>query len=186
MLRTRVLAAVWVLILAAVAAHAQSSDGFLAGGWGSCENLKEACQNLSANSLYYGYGSLGATNGHPSLGTCYLHDAYYPPGTTYPYKCWNYVKLSYNSGQKGYDGGTGCVGYTSTTTYADSQAQAAAILKQLCESGACCCPQVASNANCPSHTPVKRRDPITGSCCTFPDPCSAPSDWQVPSSADCQ
>jgi hypothetical protein len=163
------LAVVIVFAWSGISAHAQSSGSFLAGGWSSCEELKQACRDSSADDIYYYGGNLGTMGGHPILGTCYAHDNHYPPGTTYPYACPNYVKLSYNSGQKGYDGGTGCVA---------SQIQAAMILKQLCESGACCCPQVTPKA-CSVGTPVKARDPITGSCCTFPNPCSAPTDWQA-------
>jgi hypothetical protein len=65
-----------------------------------------------------------------------------------------------------------------TTSPAASRAAAAAKLKELSESGASCCPQVEPDPACPNKMPVKARDPITGSCCTFPDSCSTPSDWE--------
>ncbi|HJX27135.1 MAG TPA: hypothetical protein VJ885_04430 [Thermoanaerobaculia bacterium] len=170
MFRRIVLSAVLVFA-GAGASFAQPS--YLAGGW-SCEELKQACKDSSAEdvydvALYSGPGT------QLYLGTCYVHDNSECPNCA----CWNYVKLSYLPNPKGWDGGTGCIGYTSSASEIDSYLQAAARIKQLCEEGACCCPTVTPKA-CAVGTPVKARDPITGSCCTFPNPCSAPTDWEAP------
>jgi hypothetical protein len=189
MLRTRVLAAALVFIWAAIPGHGQSGGDFLKG-WNSCEEMKAQCAGTSAEYVdqIYNFALLGATYPYLGLGTCYVHDNKTPPGTTYQYACFNYVKLSYLSGSKGYDNGTGCVGTVSPSPAAEqaSRHQAALILQELCSSGACCCPTVQTKPCGINIAPVRRRDPVSGSCCTFPNACSAPSDWQVPGSADCK
>jgi hypothetical protein len=154
-----------------LSAQAQPGGSFLAGGW-TCEELKQACKDDTAENIYYG-ALLGP--GGTVLGTCYVHDKSSCPNCA----CWDYVKLSYKENPKGWDGGTGCMGLTSATSRGDSFNLAAAKLKELCESGACCCPNVEPKP-CAVQAPVKARDPITGSCCTFPNPCSAPTDWEAP------
>lgn len=147
-------------LLVALAALPLGAQPYLPG-WSSCQQLIDDCKGAPAEDIYaaallpqaFGFG----------VGTCYAHDA-----TTCPdCACSDYVKLSYKDGQKGWNGGTGCMA---------SRALAAAKIKELCEAGACCCPQVTPKA-CTTSTPVRARDSITGSCCTFPNSCSVPSGW---------
>lgn len=172
MLRKGTLIAILLVIWAGVAAHAQPKEDFQ--WWHSCQELIDACKQEPDPFYIWLAASLDENPGGPwpygggtYLGTCYTHDRRSCPNCA----CSDYVKLSYKPNPKGYDNGTGCVA---------DRAAAAALLKQLCESGACCCPQVEPDPACPDQTDVKARDPITGSCCTFPDICSAPSDWEKP------
>ncbi|HYG65588.1 MAG TPA: hypothetical protein VEL74_23600 [Thermoanaerobaculia bacterium] len=170
MLRKGMLIAVALSVCAGVSAQAQPAEDFQ--WWRSCEELKAACKEASAEDLWWA-ASIDEHPGPPYpfgdgpiLGTCYTHDKRSCPNCL----CSDYVKLSYLGGQKGYDGDRGCM---------TDRAAAAAKLKELCEAGACCCPQVEPKP-CHVPTPVKARDPLTGSCCTFPNICSAPSDWEKP------
>lgn len=156
---------------AAVSAHAQSG---LAGGWSSCQELIDACKQETAETIWQ--AAYLWSPGSTVVGTCYVHDRSTCPNCA----CYDYVKLSYLENPKGWDGGTGCMGVEGFITPQQSHADAAAKIKQLCESGACCCPQVEAKP-CPLNpNPVRARDPLTGSCCTFPNICSKPSDWQAP------
>jgi hypothetical protein len=194
MLRTKIWAVALVLLWAAVSAHAQPGD-FLAGG-SSCQKLVSDCGSATGDDVdeIYKFALLGGAYGGPALGTCYVHDNKTPPGTTYLYACFNYVKVSYLSGAKGYDGGTGCVGSV-TSNPADelaSQHQAALVLQELCASGACCCPVVPQQpCGADTNKTVTLHDSVTGSCCTFPNHCSLPSGWPpsgwgAAGSADCR
>lgn len=137
--------------------------------WSSCQEMMDACKETDAETIYDA-ALLASWSGMPSvqIGTCYAHDK-----TTCPTcSCNNYIKQTWRSGAKGYDGGTGCVGPNNDPVL--SRAAAAAILKQMCETGACCCPQVEAKP-CPNPNPVRRcGDAIGQTCCTFPNECSAP------------
>jgi hypothetical protein len=160
-----------LVLLFACGTAAHAAGDFLAGGWESCEQMNKECADASAEDIYD--VSLFFGTGSTILGTCYVHDKTSCPDCA----CWDYVKVTYKPQPKGWDGGTGCMGSTGTTTQAQSRQRAADKLKELCESGACCCPTVPAQP-CSNPNPVKARDPLTGSCCTFPNGCSAPSDWQ--------
>jgi hypothetical protein len=188
-------AGVLVLIWAAVSAHAQTSELLI--GWDSCQQMIDECKEaegqIGLTDEIYDFAHLGADHPGRSIGTCYVHDNETPPGTSYPYACFNYVKISTLPNPKGYDNGTGCVDYVSPSPGAKeaSRHQAAEILRQLCASGACCCPQVVKQP-CGTDTDhsVSFHDSFTGTCCTFPNHCSIPSGWppsgwQTPGSADC-
>lgn len=159
-----------LIVMALIAFTGGSAQAQLDGyfpTWNSCAEMKLACQYYSA-SFIYSLAYLSST--HQSyLGTCYAHDDTECSNCA----CSQYVKLSYKPNPKGWDGGTGCM---------SSFSDAAAKLKELCEAGACCCPDV--HVSCVVHTSVKARDPITGSCCIFSNPCSAPADWEVVSNDD--
>lgn len=170
MVRTGAALLMSLVALAGIPAQGQSG---LAGGWSSCEELKEACREASAEDVWYAASFWGP--GSTIVGTCYVHDQRTCPDCA----CWDYVKLSYLEDPKGWDGGTGCMGVKGFISQAQSHADAAAKVKELCEQGACCCPEVQAKP-CPNPAPVRARDPLTGSCCMFPNICSKPSDWTAP------
>jgi hypothetical protein len=155
--------------------------------WHSCQQMIDECKNTSAEDLWWAAsidehpGPALPYGDGPFLGLCYTHDWRSCPNCA----CDDYVKISHFPNPKGWDHNgsnyaTGCMGLKSTTSRAASHAAAAAKIKELCESGACCCPNVEPDPDCPNQADIKARDPITGSCCTFPDICSAPSDWEKP------
>lgn len=137
----------------------------------ACDEMKAKCATATDYEIFEAAYYL-EPNYKPSFGSCYIHDRYACPDCA----CHFYIKFSYGSGDKGYDGGTGCVGMTSTTTYEQARQQTANLLRQLCLEGKCCCPNVVATA-CSSSTPVSARDSVTGSCCQFPNECSIPSGW---------
>ena len=175
MVRARALLVVLLFALAAAGAQAQSASG-LAGGWESCEALKQDCLNSPAEDIWHAAYFSGP--GSTIIGTCYVHDE----GTCPNCACYDYVKVSYLEQPKGWDGGTGCMGLKQNISPAQSHAAAAAKIKELCEKGACCCPEVEAEP-CADPRPVRARDPLTGSCCNFPNACSAPTDWIVPAAS---
>jgi hypothetical protein len=156
-----------LIAVTAVSAQAQTTSDTDLPGWSSCKELTDFCKDGDPGFIY----SLAyRTTTTPSfLGTCYVHDDKECPTCA----CSQYVKVSYLPNPKGWDGGTGCISGSSPE---ESYTLAKEKLKELCSSGACCCPQVVTKP-CAVQTPVKARDPITLSCCTFPNPCSAPTDW---------
>ena len=170
MFRTRVLLGVLLFVLAGASAQAQDR---LAGGWSSCEELKKACAEESAEDIWY--AAYLWSPGSSIIGTCYVHDQSTCPNCA----CYDYVKLSYLPNPKGWDGGTGCMGLVGSISPAQSHIDAANKVKELCMQGACCCPEVEAKP-CQNPNQVLARDPLTGSCCTFPNICSKPSDWLVP------
>jgi hypothetical protein len=139
----------------------------------SCQQLKDLCAHKTADEIY-DMAFFGPGGGPPTgLGVCYVHDKQTCPNCAFEH----YVKQSWRSDQKGYDGGTGAVGYPLHLSPEDSRAAAAALLKNLCESGQCCCP-VVEPVPCPlGGSPVTAIDPTSGSRCTFPNRCSVPVDW---------
>lgn len=169
----------FMLLLSAVGAGAQEGTGgeVLPAGY-TCETLKKDCESIPEEEaeVIFDAADLGAMGGRPIVGTCYVHTKSTCPNCA----CWSYVKLSYMGGQNGWDGGTGCIQPMGSTEEDKRQSRknAALLLRQLCISGACCCPQVETKT-CPNPTPVKARDPITGSCCNFPNSCSAPENWDI-------
>jgi hypothetical protein len=167
-------AACCISVLVPAFAQPPAPPSFLAGGWRSCQELKDDCAFVDAD-LIIEFASIDPGSLPLMVGTCYTHSNASCPGCA----CLDYVKLSYNESPKGFDGGTGCIGWPAIMTDPAASRRAAALkLKQLCEEGKCCCPEVEAKP-CSVETPVYARDPITGSCCTFPNPCSAPTDWKT-------
>lgn len=141
----------------------------------SCQQLKDMCENKSADEIYQ-MAFYGPGGGPPTrLGTCYVHDTQTCPNCLFDH----YVKQSWREGEKGYDGGTGAIGWRPDLSPTDSYLATTTLLKTLCESGQCCCPVVEPKV-CPQGNPVTAQDPISGSFCTFPNPCSVPPDWYLP------
>ena len=138
--------------------------------WSSCSELQEACAGATPEEI------LEAAKRNPSLiGTCYAHDD--RDGSGYPYAAHHYIKQSWRSGAKGYDGGTGAVGWPNPPQDFDlSAALAGQILQDLCKSGKCCCPVLPAKV-CPNGQQLVAYDPRSGTCCTFPNPCTVPADW---------
>jgi hypothetical protein len=144
------------------------SSALAVGSEAACCALSSGCAGMSDQEIL----SRAFNNGsnHTSFGSCYFHDRTNCPDCACPF----YVKVSYYGGQKGYDGGTGCL---------NDEKQVAAALRQLCEDGVCCCPRAAvPTGTCPSSQRVWAKDPLTGSCCEYANLCSAPSGWTLYSS----
>ena len=126
-----------------------------------CGDLTRQCAEMTDDELY---AAAVLTSTGASLGTCYVYDA----GSCTSCACPYYVKLSWEDGSKGYDGGTGCL---------HSQQDVIAVLRSLCATGQCGCP---TNSN-PSPTCLQvvtwGKDPLTGTCCQYPNPCLVPDGW---------
>lgn len=139
----------------------------------NCQDLKNACAGLDWRDVLY-----GATLTPSHVGTCYAHRGNDP---TFNYSAWVYVKQSWREGAKGWDGGTGAIGVPKQfTPQADAERQAGELLRQLCISGACCCPDLPAHQPCGSQEPVVAWDPASHNCCTFPNPCTVPTTWEYP------
>jgi hypothetical protein len=146
----------------------------------ACAALVARCASMSDES-FLSDAYLSPDSGKPHLGVCYFHDRNDGIGT-YHYACDNYVKISSLPDPKGYNGkGTGCISKPDP----DGKAEVAALLRNLCLKGACCCPKDTFK-ECPgwSGGSVKGLDPITNACCEFPNPCSLPPGWFVPPAGD--
>lgn len=111
----------------------------------------------------------------PMLGTCYAHDD--RDGSGYPYAAHFYVKQSWRSDQKGFDGGTGAIGWDPPEDYETAREMAGQVLKDLCSQGECCCPVLPAKLPCMFSGPATAYDPITGTCCKFENLCTVPSTW---------
>lgn len=135
----------------------------------TCAQLKGLCLGSTPEQLY-ALAEYHGPNSPTQLGTCYVHSASVPEFTAY-----EYVKQSWRDGDKGYDGGTGPI---IASTPEEARVRAGEKLKDLCETGQCCCPAVGVSP-CPNGQPVQALDPTSGSICTFPNRCSAPLDWQL-------
>lgn len=141
----------------------------------SCAFLKAWCSQAPPEQIL-----ALAMSRPPGLGTCYAHD----DSDGYPYAAHFYVKQSWRSDQKGYDGGTGAIGWNPPVDYATAAALAGQTLKNLCSNGECCCPAL-DPKSCPDNRPVDAWDPLTKTCCTFANRCTMPADWvEIIDSAD--
>lgn len=185
MLRKVTLSLVTLLVCAGAYGQAPPKEDYQF--WHSCQQMMDECSDpaISAEDIWAAAsidehpGAPYPLGDGPFLGLCYTHDKRSCPD------CWcdDYVKISHFPDPKGWDhngsnNATGCI-LGGMSSPAASHAAAAAKLKELCASGACCCPQVEAKP-CDKPGQVKARDPITGSCCTFPNECSAPADWEKP------
>lgn len=166
----RRLSALGVLAATMLACTSATADPLAPYPGLTCEQLKNLCAHKTPEELY-AMAFLGPGRG-PSLGTCYVHDKQTCPNCVFE----DYVKQSWRDGQQGYDGGTGAVGYPLHLTPEESHATAAALLRNLCESGQCCCPVVEPKV-CPRPGLVVAWDSTSGSHCEFPNPCSVPEGW---------
>lgn len=133
----------------------------------SCEDMKAQCAVATAEEIYD--AAILGSSGQPliKVGVCYIHDKTNCPDCA----CHNYIKQTWRGGDKGYDGGTGCVRPPRDPVM--SKKVAAELIKQMCVSGQCCCPVVEPKP-CPNPNPVYRCDVFSESCCSFPNECSAP------------
>ncbi len=164
---------VFLFVAPLLPASGQIAGEYLPGG-PSCDELKARCAALTAEEIFE-LADIGTGNDPTAVGVCYVHTKEGCPNCA----CHSYIKQSWRQGEKGFDGGTGCIGGNEQ----QSREAAAQILKGMCESGACCCP-VLEPQPCAFSFPVRARDPRTGSCCTFPNPCTMPPDWQVSLASD--
>jgi hypothetical protein len=174
--------ACFVILILTIAASglAQSSGG--GGGGGStlnppvnspCDSLVRSCADMTDDELFAAAFLNTSRNPHSLLGTCYFHDDSACPTCACPF----YVKLSYLPSPSGYDGGTGCL---------QTREEVLAVLRHLCSTGQCGCPQQSYSGNC---IQVFRygKDPATGTCCQYPTPCNVPTGWaQFNSLQECQ
>lgn len=138
-----------------------------------CELMSQCSQMTDAQILSAAF--LSAPGAPTHLGMCYYHDRTACPDCARDL----YIKLSTAPPPGGFNGGTGGLPFTSTL------ADVAQILRQLCESGSCCCPQPqAPSPGCSAlgSAAVWARDPVTGSCCQYSNACLAPSGWSTFSS----
>jgi hypothetical protein len=155
LLRLLPLLVLFLLALAAQPAAATEGSGT------ACCNLIDACESKTDEGL------LAATQLGTSLGMCYWHD----DGPACPdCACPYYLKLANLPSPSGFDGGTGCL---------QSREELIAALRQACADGRCCCPQRQPEGECPSSGRVWARDPRTGSCCEYANPCLAPAGWPI-------
>ena len=143
------------------------------GDWTSCQELKDACQGSTWKEVLDAVTKLKP----PRIGLCYAHPGFDASG--YPYAANYYVKQSWREGAKGWDGGTGAIGMPrDLATFPAAEQAAGELLRQLCISGACCCPVLAPQP-CADPDPVDATDPTTGHTCTFPNRCTKPTDWRI-------
>lgn len=162
---------VFLFVAPLLPASGQIAGEYLPGG-PSCDDLKARCAALTSDEIY-DLANIGTGSNHTSVGVCYLHTQESCPGCY----CFDYVKQSWRQGEKGYDGGTGCVGWPDLpSTPEESRLLAGHLLKAMCESGTCCCPQLEPKP-CALNFPVRASDPRTGSCCEYPNICTVPPDW---------
>ena len=149
-------------------------DRAQATGAQDCCSLVGACAGMKDNEILAA-AFLPAQGVPTHLGMCYYHDRSTCPNCSFEF----YVKESYLPPPSGYDGGNGGVSGT--------LADVARILRQLCQSGACCCPQKPAGNGCSSlGTTVWAKDPVTKTCCQYSNSCLAPTGWQQYSSqTDC-
>ncbi|HRC85613.1 MAG TPA: hypothetical protein PK413_08395 [Thermoanaerobaculia bacterium] len=161
----------WMVLIGtlnfAAALQAQPTPPATGSGTDCCE-LVGTCANLKDDQL------LDRTRYGHSLGMCYWHDRTTCPNCACPY----YLKIASRPFPSGFDGGTGCL---------ESLEEVVANLRQLCADGRCCCPRKELTGECPSQDRVWARDPLTGSCCQYANPCLAPDGWPLfPSEGDCR
>jgi hypothetical protein len=142
------------------------SSARAAGSEAACCALSGGCAGMTDQQILDKAlnNSPGSTSSN--FGSCYFHDRTNCPDCA----CKYYIKVSYYGGDKGFDGGTGCL---------DDIQQVIAHLRQLCEDGVCCCPKPAPTGACPVSQAVWAKDPLTGSCCAYANPCAAPSGWPL-------
>lgn len=138
-----------------------------ATGAQNCCSLISNCAAMTDSQLLSA-AFLSSPGAPTHLGMCYYHDKSTCPSCFDDY----YVKISTMPPPGGFDGGTGGLPLGSTLT------DVARTLRQLCDTGACCCPQTAPTSSCPAlGTPVWAQDPVTHSCCQYSNACLAPSGW---------
>lgn len=143
--------------------------------WNSCAEMKAACEDATPADVLN-----GALTRPSLLGTCYAHDGIDTP--TYRYAGHYYIKQSWRPGAAGYDGGTGAIGWPkSVQTEQEAAAEAGEILRDLCRSGACCCPDLPAVLPCKPNAPVVAYDPMSGTCCRFANRCTVPERWELAS-----
>ena len=136
----------------------------------SCDELKEVCAEATVQELIN-----GSTLKPSHVGTCFLQLGGSPTD-----EAWAYVKQSWREGDQGYDGGTGAIGSpTSAFPWEEARRMAAEMLRQLCLTDACCCPNLPAHQPCSSQAPVVAWDPASGNCCEFANPCTMPSSWKL-------
>lgn len=144
------------------------------GDWTTCDQLKDACEGSTWQEMIDAVTRLKP----PRIGLCYAHSGFDASG--FPYAANYYVKQSWREGAKGWDGGTGAIGMPrDSATLAASEQAAGELLRQLCISGACCCPDLPPVLPCDDLNSVDAKDPKTGHSCTFPNHCTVPSDWKI-------
>jgi hypothetical protein len=142
-----------------------AGKGAMAGAGTECCNLIGACSELTDQQILDA-ALMPPGGGATALGMCYYHERC--TGCAQDF----YVKLSNLPAPSGYDGGTGGLPFGSTP------ADVVKVLRNLCEAGACCCPQKTASSSCPTlGTAVWAKDPITKSCCQYSNACLAPSGW---------
>jgi hypothetical protein len=136
--------------------------------WSSCEALKEACAGEKPEDLL-----LVALYGSLPVGLCRAEDI--PPLGTEPSSTF-LVEQIWRPGDHALPWGLGVVRY-SPDTVAEGRRRAGEILKSLCVKGKCCCP-ILPGIECAEEIPVVAWDPVTATCCTFPNKCSLPEGWE--------
>jgi hypothetical protein len=141
---------------------------FIRDAFHSCQELKEACAEVSSDLLFD-----SALYGWLPVGLCSIDDL--PPLGTDPNP---YFQLgqTWRPGGHALPWGLGIYHYDSTTVQSARQ-QAADRLKQMCVEGRCCCPVLAEE-ECANKAPVTAYDPETGACCQYPNRCSMPEGWK--------
>jgi hypothetical protein len=159
-----------MVLLAAPMVRAQSSGG--GGGGGGlipppsnppCDTLVRRCAEMTDDELWAAAFLDPNRNPHSLLGTCYFHDDSSCPTCACPF----YVKISYLPPPSGYDNGTGCL---------QTREEVLAVLRRLCVEGQCGCPHKDFQGDCIQPF-AYGKDPITGTCCKYNQPCDVPDGW---------
>jgi hypothetical protein len=165
-----VLIALIALTLLAVSALAQTSGGGGGGGGGiippprpGCDDRVRSCAEMTDDELWAAAFLDPNRKPHSLLGTCYFHDASSCPTCACPF----YVKVSYFPSPSGFDGGTGCL---------FTRQEVLTALRKLCSEGQCGCPKKNFTGNCIQPLAFGK-DPVTGTCCQYSQPCDVPDGW---------